>query len=122
MSRQVQEQEQEISEARSIQQGFLPKEVPQLPGYEIASAWQSARVVSGDYFDVLPFDADALGLCIADVAGNGLSAALLMSNLQALVRGLAAPSLPPDELCRRLNALLPPNMAGDPFATLFYAP
>jgi len=118
---QLREQEQEISEARSIQQGFLPKEVPQLPGYEIASAWQSAGVVSGDYFDVLPFGADALGLCIADVAGKGLSAALLMSNLQALVRGLAAPSLPPDELCLRLNVLLHRNMEGDRFVTFFYA-
>ncbi len=72
-------------------------------------------------FDVLPFGADALGLCIADVAGKGLSAALLMSNLQALVRGLAAPSLPPDELCLRLNVLLHRNMEGDRFVTFFYA-
>jgi sigma-B regulation protein RsbU (phosphoserine phosphatase) len=118
---QLQEQEQEISAARSVQQRLLPKEIPQLPGYEIASAWQSARVVSGDYFDVLPFDTDALGLCIADVAGKGLSAALLMSNVQAAVRGLAAPALPPDELCRRLNALLHRNMQGDRFITFFYA-
>jgi Stage II sporulation protein E (SpoIIE) len=109
---QLHEQEQENSEARSIQQGLLPKEIPQFPGYEIASAWQSARVVGGDYFDVLPFDADSLGLCIADVAGKGFSAALLMSNLQAAVRGLAAPSLPPNELCLRLNALLHRNMEG----------
>ncbi|PYU65040.1 MAG: hypothetical protein DMG49_25185 [Acidobacteria bacterium] len=76
---------------------MLPKEIPQLPGYEIASAWQSERVVGGDYFDVLPFDADAMGLCIADVAGKGFSAALLMSNVQAAVRGLAGRSLPPNE-------------------------
>ena len=67
---------------------FLPKQIPQLPGYELASAWQSARVVGGDYFDVLPFERDTLGLCIADVAGKGMPAALLMSNLQAAVRGL----------------------------------
>src|SRR5258708_30949464 len=73
---QLQKQEQEISEARSIQEGFLPKEIPRLSGYEIASAWQSARVVGGDYFDVLPFDAEALGLCIADVAGKGLPPSL----------------------------------------------
>jgi sigma-B regulation protein RsbU (phosphoserine phosphatase) len=118
---QLHEQEQENSEARSIQQGLLPKAIPQFPGYEIASAWQSARVVGGDYFDVLPFDSDALGLCIADVAGKGFSAALLMSNLQAAVRGLAAPSLPPNELCLRLNALLHRNMEGDRFVTFFYA-
>jgi len=118
---QLHEQEQEISEARSIQRGLLPREIPQLPGYEMASAWQSARDVGGDYFDVLPLDTDVLGLCIADVAGKGFSAALLMSNLQAAVRGLAAPSLPPDELCLRLNALLHRNMEGDRFVTFFYA-
>ncbi|SRR6266404_76249 len=52
---QLQGHEQEISEARSIQEGFLSKEIPQLPGYEVASAWQSARVVGGDHFDILPF-------------------------------------------------------------------
>src|SRR5258707_1711731 len=51
---QLHEQEQENSEARSIQRALLPKEFPQFPGYEIASASQSARDVGGDYFDVLP--------------------------------------------------------------------
>src|ERR1700730_6168518 len=119
---QFHEQEHEIAEARAIQEGFLPKEIAQLPGYEIAGAWQSARVVGGDYFDVLPFDGETCGLCIADVAGKGLPAALLMSNLQAAVRGLASPSLAPEELCARLNALLYRNMASDRFVTLFYAP
>jgi phosphoserine phosphatase RsbU/P len=118
---QFHEQEHEIAEARAIQEGFLPKEIAQLAGYEIAGAWQSARVVGGDYFDVLPFDGETLGLCIADVAGKGLPAALLMSNLQAAVRGLASPSLAPEDLCARLNALLCRNMASDRFVTLFYA-
>lgn len=118
---QFHEQEHEIAEARAIQEGFLPKEIAQLPGYEISAAWQSARVVGGDYFDVLPFDEHRVGLCIADVAGKGLPAALLMSNLQAAVRGLASPSLAPEDLCARLNALLCRNMASDRFVTLFYA-
>jgi sigma-B regulation protein RsbU (phosphoserine phosphatase) len=118
---QFHEQEHEIAEARAIQEGFLPKEIPQLAGYEIAAAWQSARVVGGDYFDVLPFDGEMCGLCIADVAGKGLPAALLMSNLQAAVRGLASPSLAPEHLCSRLNALLCRNIASDRFVTLFYA-
>jgi phosphoserine phosphatase RsbU/P len=115
------EQEHEIAEARAIQEGFLPKEVPQLSGYEIASAWQSARVVGGDYFDVLGFENETLGLCIADVAGKGMPAALLMSNLQAAVRGFASPAVSPDELCVRLNSLLRRNIASDRFITFFYA-
>jgi phosphoserine phosphatase RsbU/P len=118
---QFHQQEHEIAEARAIQEGFLPKEIAQLSGYEISAAWQSARVVGGDYFDVLPFDGDTCGLCIADVAGKGLPAALLMSNLQAAVRGLASSSIAPEELCARLNALLCRNIASDRFVTLFYA-
>jgi sigma-B regulation protein RsbU (phosphoserine phosphatase) len=118
---QLHKHEQEINEARSIQEGFLPKELPRFPGYELASAWQSARVVGGDYFDVLSFDRNTLGLCIADVAGKGMPAALLMSNLQAAVRGLASADLPPDELCARLNTLLCRNIASDRFITFFYA-
>jgi phosphoserine phosphatase RsbU/P len=121
MISQLQLQKQEIADARAIQQGLLPKEIPQLPGYEIATAWQSALTVGGDYFDILPFGEEALGLCVADVAGKGLSAALLMSNLQAAVRGLASASLPPDGLCSRLNALLCRNMTSDRFITFFYA-
>jgi len=118
---QFHEQEHEIAEARAIQEGFLPKEIPQLAGFEIAAAWQSARVVGGDYFDVLPFGDEDCGLCIADVAGKGLPAAMLMSNLQAAVRGLASDSLAPADLCARLNGLLCRNMASDRFVTFFYA-
>jgi phosphoserine phosphatase RsbU/P len=118
---QLQKHEQEINEARAIQQGFLPKELPQFPGYELASAWQSARIVGGDYFDVLSFDQNTMGLCIADVAGKGMPAALLMSNLQAAVRGFASADLAPDVLCARLNTLLCRNIASDRFITFFYA-
>ncbi len=118
---QFHQQEQEVAEARSIQQGLLPKIIPQQRGYEIAGAWQPAQSVGGDYYDVLAFDEATLGLCIGDVAGKGLPAALLMSNLQAAVRGLASPSLPPDGLCSRLNSLVCHNTGNDRFITFFYA-
>ncbi len=114
-------QEQEVAEARSIQQRLLPVSIPQQPGYEIAGAWQPAQTVGGDYYDVLAFDEATMGLCIADVAGKGLPAAMLMSNLQAGVRGLASPSLSPDGLCARLNSLVCHNTGGDRFITFFYA-
>jgi sigma-B regulation protein RsbU (phosphoserine phosphatase) len=114
-------QERESAEARSIQQGFLPKEIPQLAGYEIVGAWQPARVVGGDYYDVLPFGRDTLGVCIGDVAGKGLPAALLMSNLQAAFRGFASPAVSPEALCDKLNSLICRNIASDRFITFFYA-
>jgi sigma-B regulation protein RsbU (phosphoserine phosphatase) len=118
---QFHQQEREVAEARSIQQGLLPKRIPQRPGYEIAGAWQPAQSVGGDYYDVLEFDDNSVGLCIADVAGKGLPAALLMSNLQAAVRGLASPALAPDGLCTRLNSLVCHNTGADRFITFFYA-
>lgn len=118
---QLHQQEREVAEARSIQQGLLPKSIPQQAGYEIAGAWQPAQSIGGDYYDVLAFDETTLGLCIADVAGKGLPAALLMSNLQAAVRGLASPALPPDGLCARLNSLVCHNTGNDRFITFFYA-
>jgi sigma-B regulation protein RsbU (phosphoserine phosphatase) len=121
MELQLQHQEQEAVEARAIQQGLLPISIPQQPGYEIAAAWRPAQTVGGDYYDVLAFDEATFGLCIADVAGKGLPAALLMSNLQAGVRGLASAGLSPDGLCTRLNALVCHNTNGDRFITFFYA-
>ena len=117
----LQEQEREIAEAKAIQEKLLPREIPQMPGYEIASAWQSARLVGGDYFDILPLDEETLGICIADVAGKGMPAALLMSNLQAAVRGLSSPSLMPNLLCNRLNSIVYRNTESDRFITFFYA-
>jgi len=118
---QLHRQEHEIEEARAIQLGLLPTEIPQLPGYEIAAAWQPARVVGGDYYDVLALEDESVGMCIADVAGKGLPAAMLMSNLQACVRGLAPASSSPEKLCERLNSLVCRNVADDRFITLFYA-
>jgi sigma-B regulation protein RsbU (phosphoserine phosphatase) len=116
-----QEQEREIAEAKAIQEKLLPREIPQMPGYEIASAWQSARLVGGDYFDILPLDEKTLGICIADVAGKGMPAALLMSNLQAAVRGLSSLSVAPNVLCTRLNSIVYRNTESDRFITFFYA-
>ena len=76
--------------------------------------------MGGDYYDFIPVAGDRLGLCLADVCGHGLPAALLMANLQATVRGqaLAAPS--PAECMRRSNRLLYRSTDAGRFATCFY--
>ena len=83
-------QDQELERAREIQQSLLPKEIPQIPGFEVAAAWQPASTVGGDYYDVLRLGEHKLGICIADVVGKGVSAALLMANVQAAVRAFAS--------------------------------
>src|SRR5215472_15775044 len=117
---QIEQQEEELRRAREIQQALLPREIPQLPGFEVAAAWRPARTVSGDYFDVFPLGDHKLCICIADVVGKGVSAALLMAHAQAAVRALASTSETPACLCARVNRLLCENLAMGKFVTFFY--
>ncbi len=114
-------QQQELQRAREIQESLLPKTIPQLPGFEVAGAWLPARVVSGDYYDVFPLGDHKLCICIADVVGKGVSAALLMAHAQAAVRALSSQSEGPAALCGRVNRLLCENIATGKFVTFFYA-
>jgi sigma-B regulation protein RsbU (phosphoserine phosphatase) len=114
-------QEAELQRAREIQQSLLPRNIPQIPGFEIAGAWQPASTVSGDYYDVLPLGDHKLGICIADVSGKGVSAALLMANVQAAVRAYASESESPAQVCGKVNRLLCENIATGKFVTFLYA-
>lgn len=114
-------QEQEEADARAIQQGLLPRTLPAVPGYDVAGITQSARFVGGDYFDVVPIDKNRIAFCVADAAGKGLPAALLISNLQAALRPLILKGLPPAEVCSQLNRTLSGFMPDNKFITLFYA-
>jgi sigma-B regulation protein RsbU (phosphoserine phosphatase) len=112
--------QRELDEARLIQRGLLPTALPQVPGLDLASSWQPANGVGGDCFDALPFGTAAVGLSIADVAGKGVPAALLMSNLQAAVRAFALDGAPPSSVCTSVNRLLCRNMAAGRFVTFCY--
>ena len=116
----IEMQEQEIERAREIQQSLLPREIPQLAGFQVAGAWQPARTVSGDYYDVLRLSGQRLGICIADVVGKGVSAALLMANVQAAVRAFARDTESPAEVCTKVNRLLYENIATGKFVTFLY--
>ena len=115
------EQERELVEARAIQRRLLPTEIPQIEGGRIAGAWRPARTVSGDYFDVLKFSETRAALCIADVSGKGMPAALLMSNVQAAVHAFAADTVSPSELCAKVNHVVSSSTGEDKFITFLYA-
>lgn len=117
----IQQQEQEMTRAYEIQKNLLPKDLPQLAGVEIVSAWLPARAVGGDYFDVIRLDDQRLGMCIGDVAGKGITAALLMANLQAAFRAFAVADASPSAVCSRLNEFVCGNVAPGKFITFFYA-
>jgi len=115
-----QEQAQELNKAREIQEGLLPKKIPQVKGLEVEGTWQPASVVGGDYFDVLKFSDTKIGVCIGDLVGKGMSAALLMANLQASFRAFAAEEVPPGALLGKLNEVVCNNIAADKFVTFWY--
>ena len=117
----LQQQEEELKRAREIQQMLLPSTLPQLVGVQIAGAWQPAREVGGDYFDVIQLDKNRLGICVGDVAGKGITAALLMANLQASFRAFATSEASPQVVCTKLNKFLCANIASGKFVTFFYA-
>jgi len=114
------EQHQELEDALEIQRRLLPKELSQIEGFKVSAAWRPARAVSGDYFDALKFDESRMALCIADVSGKGMPAALLMSNIQAVVKAVASETVSPAELCTRVNRVVSANTADDKFITFFY--
>ncbi len=112
-------QEQELQRAREIQQSLLPKEIPQLPGIAVATAWRPARAVGGDYFDVLRLDGNRLAICIADVSGKGVAAALLMANVQASLRASVRDLDSPARVCGIMNGMLCESIAANKFVTFF---
>jgi sigma-B regulation protein RsbU (phosphoserine phosphatase) len=116
----LQAHEAELKAAHEIQAHLLPQDLPQMKPFQIACAWEPARSVGGDYFDVLRLGPDQLGICIADVSGKGITAALLMANLQAAVRAFAPVISGPGALCRKLNEVLCGSIAPGKFVTLFY--
>ena len=113
-------QERDFEEARLIQRGLLPTAFPHVPGISVAVSWQPAHGVGGDCFDTIGFGG-AIGVSVADIAGKGLPAALLMSNLQAAVRAFAQDAATPASICASVNRLLCRNMAPGRFATFCYA-
>jgi serine phosphatase RsbU (regulator of sigma subunit) len=113
--------QKELDEARRIQQRLMPSEIPQIPGFGIAAMWRPARITAGDYFDVLKFDDRTAAMCIADVAGKGMPAAMLMSNLQAAVRAYAAKGKHPRDVCAQINRVMYQNIQARGFITFFYA-
>jgi serine phosphatase RsbU (regulator of sigma subunit) len=114
-----QREEADYEQARSIQESLLPREMPHVAGVELSGIWQPARTMGGDYYDVLKLSDSELAVCIGDVAGKGMPAALLMSGLQAAVRASASGS--PRELCERVRRVVVSSLSGGRFVTFFYA-
>ncbi len=111
---------EELRETVATQHALLPKTIPQFPDCHFSASWTPAGSVGGDYLDLVPLGESRLGICVGDASGKGVSAALMMSNLQAAVRALAPDAASTDILANRLNRILCANTAPNKFITLFY--
>jgi serine phosphatase RsbU (regulator of sigma subunit)/ketosteroid isomerase-like protein len=113
--------EQELQVARRIQHASLPKEVPQLEGWQISPYYRPAREVGGDFYDFFELEDERLGIVVGDATGHGVPAALVMASARSMLRAVAQASYSPGDVLRRVNDPLatdiPPNM----FVTCFYA-
>lgn len=112
--------EEEFRLAGEIQKRLLPESPPEIEGYDICGVSVPARAVGGDYFDFIPLTDGRLGICVADVSGKGLPAALLMANIQAVMRSQALFDAPLEVCLQRANALVCRSTNAERFVTLFY--
>lgn len=111
----------ELQVATEVQKRLFPDEFPETAAIQCAGLCLPARGVGGDYFDFLQLDNQQIGIALADVAGKGIAAALIMSVVQASLRSLAetnAGSLA--DLAARMNRLVHRSTGTNSYATFFY--
>jgi serine phosphatase RsbU (regulator of sigma subunit)/ketosteroid isomerase-like protein len=112
--------EHELRVARRIQQASLPKEVPELEGWQIAHHYQPTREVGGDFYDFFELDDGRLGIVVGDATGKGMPAALVMSTTCGMLRALALSVDSPGEALERVNEALSARIPANTFVTCFY--
>jgi steroid delta-isomerase-like uncharacterized protein len=115
--------EQELRVARSIQQASLPKEVPQLEGWQITPYYQPAREVGGDFYDFFELEDGRVGVVVGDATGKGVPAALVVTATYSMLRAVAQAlgSFSPGEVLAQVNETLLARIPSNMFVTCFYA-
>ncbi|MEZ4594170.1 MAG: PP2C family protein-serine/threonine phosphatase [Chloroflexota bacterium] len=107
--------------ARGIQASLMPRGNPDVPGCTVASYWEAARQVSGDFYDFIPLRDGSWGIVVADVADKGIPAALFMALCRTILRAVAISRGDPAEALRRANEIIDQDAQSDLFVTIFYA-
>lgn len=111
----------ELELASEMQTMLLPTTLPQDQHLDISAFYKSHQQVGGDYYDVIWVNKTEIAMCIADVSGKGVSAAILMSNFQANLRAGVKHSISLPELVQDLNEKVISNAKGEKFITMFIA-
>lgn len=110
----------ELEIAKRVQNFLFPKSLPKTDKLKIEAVYLPHHDVGGDYYDYLPIDKDRFLVCVADVSGKGVPAALLMSNFQASLRTLIRKTQDPEEIVRELNHIIFESGNGENFITFFF--
>src|SRR5215217_6309036 len=115
--------EQELKVARIIQEASLPKEVPQLEGWEISPLYRPAREVGGDFYDFFELEDGRVGVMVGDATGKGVPAALVVTATYSMLRAVAQAlgSFSPGEILAQVNETLVARIPTNMFVTCFYA-
>jgi serine phosphatase RsbU (regulator of sigma subunit)/anti-sigma regulatory factor (Ser/Thr protein kinase) len=112
---------QELRVATLIQQQFLPRQLPQLPQWQVAAYYGPARAVGGDFYDFVEMPDGRIGIAVGDVTDKGVPAALVMARTHSILRAEASRSSSPGEILSRANDLLVPEMPAKMFVTCLFA-
>ena len=112
--------EQELQVAKLIQQHFLPRTAPDLPGWHVDAYYHPAREVGGDFYDFIALDDGKIGLVIGDVTDKGVPAALVMAATRSVLRAAAQRLIDPGEVLERVNEHLCPDIPENMFVTCLY--
>jgi serine phosphatase RsbU (regulator of sigma subunit) len=118
---QVSRMEHDLSIARDIQAGLLPRNPPEIDGFDIAGMNRPADQTGGDYYDWQELPDGRLAVVLADVSGHGIGPALVMAVCRAYARSTAPTSPDPAGLVTRLNQLIHGDLPGDRFITFVVA-
>lgn len=113
--------DQELRIARLIQQTLLPRELPQLPGWQVAAYYRPAREVGGDFYDFIKLPDGKLGMLVADVTDKGVPAALVMATTRSVLRAAAERLVTPGKVLARVNDQLVPDIPENMFVTCLYS-
>ena len=113
--------EQELHVAHLIQQTLLPKQVPQLSGWQLSTYYSPARFVGGDFYDFIYLEDGRLGILIGDVTDKGVPAALLMATTRSFLRSIALGGASPGKVLEQTNTMLHPDIPPKMFVTCLYA-
>lgn len=112
----------ELESAKDVQRALFPPQSLAIPGLSIATFYQPAHCIGGDYYDLFSMNSGRYGIAIGDVSGKGVGAALLMASLRASLRAQALhPHLDPSMLIGCVNRLVYDSSPAHCFASLFYA-